>query len=105
MSLKYLPIKCHLRSALCIGGLNINQQIHALKKNPQFVIGTPGRLMDLEENKILNFNRFDSIVLDEVDTMLDMGFIKDIKYIINKLPAKNAIHYSFRLLFRRLLKR
>ena len=77
-----------LTSALCIGGASINFQIRDLKKDPQFVIGTPGRLIDLEQNRIINFNRYNSIVLDEVDTMLDMGFIKDIKYIINKLPQK-----------------
>ena len=86
--LKMFTIKMPITSTLCIGGLNINQQINALKNNPQFVIGTPGRLIDLEQNHIIQFNKFTSIVLDEVDTMLDMGFIKDIKYIINKLPAK-----------------
>ena len=86
--LKMFTYKMDLLSALCIGGLNINQQIHELKKNPHFVIGTPGRLIDLEEKNIINFNKYNSIVLDEVDTMLDMGFINDIKFIINKLPAK-----------------
>lgn len=52
------------------------------------MIGTPGRLLDLEQNRIINFNNYTSIVLDEVDRMLDMGFINDIKYIISKLPAK-----------------
>jgi len=75
-------------SVLCIGGVSMTYQIQELRKNPQFVIGTPGRLLDLEENRIINFNKFNSIVLDEVDTMLDMGFITDIKYIINKLPQK-----------------
>ncbi len=77
-----------LRSILCIGGVNINPQIKALKNNPEFVIGTPGRLIDLEQNSVLNFSHYTSIVLDEVDRMLDMGFIKDIKYIVNKLPKK-----------------
>ncbi len=77
-----------LTSTLCIGGANINNQIRALKKNPEFIIGTPGRLIDLEQNKIINFHDYTSIVLDEVDRMLDMGFIKDIKQIINKLPKK-----------------
>ncbi len=75
-------------STLCIGGVNINSQIKALKNNPAFVIGTPGRLIDLGKNKIINFSNYTSIVLDEVDRMLDMGFIKDIKYIISKLPKK-----------------
>ena len=75
-------------SVLCIGGLNINVQINVLKKNPTFVIGTPGRLKDLEKNNFLNLSTFDAIVLDEVDTMLDMGFINDMKYLIAKLPKK-----------------
>ena len=77
-----------LTSTLCIGGMSINSQIKALKNNPAFVIGTPGRLIDLGKNKIINFSNYTSIVLDEVDRMLDMGFIKDITYIINKLPKK-----------------
>lgn len=75
-------------SALCIGGLNISPQMHRLKQDPVFVIGTPGRLKDLERNQAINFNSYDAIVLDEVDTMLDMGFIQDIRYIISKLPNK-----------------
>lgn len=82
-------------SVLCIGGLNINLQIQQLKRNPEFVIGTPGRLLDLEENRIINFNSFNSIVLDEVDTMLDMGFIKDIKHIVSRLPkARHSLFFS-----------
>ncbi len=78
----------NLFAVLCIGGMNIQQQIRELKKNPQFVIGTPGRLMDLEQQGMLRFSSFNSIVLDEVDTMLDMGFIKDIKQILQRLPQK-----------------
>lgn len=77
-----------LHSVMCIGGLNINGQISALRKNPPFVIGTPGRLIDLQQSGHLLFSSFDAIVLDEVDTMLDMGFIKDIKYIATQLPQK-----------------
>ncbi|MDR3550852.1 MAG: DEAD/DEAH box helicase [Candidatus Babeliales bacterium] len=77
-----------LSTTLCIGGLNINFQIQHLRKDPTFVIGTPGRLLDLEQNRHLNLQKYGAIVLDEVDTMLDMGFIKDIKYIIGKLPKQ-----------------
>lgn len=86
--LKSFKIKLRLYSTVCIGGASIYLQQKELDKGPQFVIGTPGRLLDLERNRIINFNEYDSIVLDEVDTMLDMGFIRDIKYIINKLPEK-----------------
>lgn len=86
--LKIFKNKTGLLSVVCIGGANIMYQIKELKNNPEFVIGTPGRLIDLEQNKMINFHKFNSIVLDEVDTMLDMGFIKDIKYIVHKLPQK-----------------
>lgn len=80
--------KTGLKSSVCIGGLPMHKQVSQLSKNPEFVIGTPGRLIDLEQNRLINFYNFDAIVLDEVDTMLDMGFINDIKYIISKLPPK-----------------
>lgn len=77
-----------LYSALCIGGVNINGQISALRRKPNFVIGTPGRLKDLERQRCLRFSDFTTIVLDEVDRMLDMGFIGDIRYIVTRLPAR-----------------
>lgn len=86
--LQFFKFKLDLASVLCIGGLNIDLQMRYLAKNPAFVIGTPGRLMDLEKNGCINFGKFNAIVLDEVDTMLDMGFINDIRDIINRLPKK-----------------
>lgn len=86
--LKLFAPKTGLFSALCIGGASMKLQKDQLKKNPAFVIGTTGRLIDLEKNNILSFSNYSSIVLDEVDTMLDMGFINDIKYIVEKLPHK-----------------
>lgn len=77
-----------LGSALCIGGLSINNQINDLRRRPHFVIGTPGRLKDLDQRKQLNFAHFSTIVLDEVDRMLDMGFIHDVRHIIARLPQK-----------------
>ncbi len=75
-------------SAICIGGASINPQIDKLKRRPHFVIGTPGRLKDLNQRRKLNFSDFSTIVLDEVDRMLDMGFIHDVKSIIDYLPHK-----------------
>lgn len=80
--------KTGLYSTICIGGASMANQIRDLKKQPQFVIGTPGRLIDLERNGVIELETFDAIVLDEVDTMLDMGFINDIKYISQRLPEK-----------------
>jgi superfamily II DNA/RNA helicase len=75
-------------SALCIGGVSISGQIHKLRSVPKLVVGTPGRLKDLEQQRFLRFDSFNTIVLDEVDRMLDMGFITDVKYIISGLPTK-----------------
>lgn len=77
-----------IHSVVCIGGTSLDNQVKLLRKNPQFVIGTPGRLLDLEKNKFISLYMYSAIVLDEVDTMLDMGFINDIKFIIKQLPDK-----------------
>lgn len=73
---------------LCIGGSNMDKQEKKLRHNPHFVIGTPGRLKDLIERKKLTLDLFRNIVLDEVDRMVDIGFIRDIKYFISLLPKK-----------------
>ncbi len=75
-------------SALIIGGANIGRQIHDIRRNPHFVIGTPGRLKDLIQRKLLNLNDFSIFVLDEVDLMVDIGFINDVRYFISLLPSK-----------------
>ncbi len=77
-----------LKMALVIGGASSREQIFLLKQNPQFVVATPGRLLDLENRKFINFGGFTNIVLDEVDQMLDMGFINDIKKICAKLATQ-----------------
>jgi len=78
----------NLYSALVIGGTSIGRQISQLRRNPQFVMGTPGRLKDLYERKVLDLSKFNNIILDEVDRMLDMGFIPDITFLISKLREK-----------------
>ncbi|MBP7700593.1 DEAD/DEAH box helicase [Candidatus Woesebacteria bacterium] len=75
-------------SSLCIGGANMSSQISSLRRQPHFIIGTPGRLIDLEKRGIFSLDTFSAIVLDEVDQMFDMGFINDIKYVIQNLPEK-----------------
>lgn len=85
----------NLYSVLCIGGVSMHGQIKSLYRNPQFVIGTPGRLKDLERQRKLNFGSFKNIVLDEVDHMLDMGFIDDVDYIVGKLPhERQSLFFS-----------
>jgi ATP-dependent RNA helicase RhlE len=72
-----------LRSAVCIGGAHMDRQISDLRRGPSFVIGTPGRTKDLIERGHLDLSGFGNVVLDEVDRMLDMGFVKDIKYLLS----------------------
>jgi len=77
-----------LEHVLCIGGANLARQEKKLHHNPHFVIGTPGRLKDLIQRRTLNLNLFQNIVLDEVDRMVDIGFIRDIQLIVSLLPKK-----------------
>ena len=78
-----------------IGGASIYAQTSALRRSPHFVVGTPGRLKDLLENRKLNLYVFNNIVLDEVDRMMDMGFINDIKFLLAKLPTnRQSLFFS-----------
>jgi len=82
-------------SVVCIGGVSIDPQISSLRRRPNFVIGTPGRLKDLSNRGVLHFSDFGSIVLDEADRMLDMGFIPDVKFIISRLPqVRQSLFFS-----------
>ncbi len=78
-------------SAVCVGGANMAFQIRELKRSQNFVIGTPGRLKDLMERKVISFNSFNNLVLDEVDRMLDMGFVQDMKYVIKQMPKEKQV--------------
>jgi len=73
-------------SVCCVGGTSIIPQIRGLQRKNSFVIGTPGRLKDLMQRKKLDLSQINTIVLDEADRMLDMGFIHDMKYLISKMP-------------------
>jgi superfamily II DNA/RNA helicase len=77
-----------LYSVLCIGGASMNVQMQNLRRSHNFVIGTPGRLKDFVQQRQLNLSRFNSIVLDEVDQMFDMGFVKDVQMLLGMLPAE-----------------
>jgi ATP-dependent RNA helicase RhlE len=77
-----------LYSALCVGGASLQRQIEQLARGPQVVIGTPGRLKDLINQGKLRLGQTDIFVLDEADRMVDMGFIRDIRFIISELPEK-----------------
>jgi len=68
------------------GGESINKQIHALASGVHIVVGTPGRLIDLMERRVLNLSTVKVVVLDEADRMLDMGFTEDVEFILSKTP-------------------
>lgn len=75
------------RTFTVFGGSPIGKQIERIKRNnPQIIVGTPGRILDLLNRRVLNFSNLESLVLDEADEMLNMGFIDDIKAIIQKTP-------------------
>jgi ATP-dependent RNA helicase DeaD len=76
--LKVLPV---------YGGASIGRQIRALSNGVQIVVGTPGRVIDLLERRMLNLAFVKILVLDEADRMLDMGFIDDIRYILARTPS------------------
>ncbi|HEY6018519.1 MAG TPA: DEAD/DEAH box helicase [Candidatus Paceibacterota bacterium] len=81
--------------AVCVGGASIYNQLSELRRKPQFVIGTPGRLKDLLERKALQLNTFNTAVLDEADRMLDMGFINDMRMILGLLPTpRHTLFFS-----------
>ncbi len=75
-------------AAILIGGSNIERQKLELKRNPSFVVATPGRLKDLLKQRAMRLDDFTHVVLDETDRMVDIGFINDIKYFISLLPEK-----------------
>lgn len=82
-------------STLAVGGMPIFNQIIGLNKNPNFVIGTPGRIQDLSRRGNIKFAQFNNIVLDEVDHMLDMGFIEPITEILNEInPNRQSLFFS-----------
>jgi len=77
-----------LYSAVCVGGVNIGGQIRQLKRGPHIIIGTPGRLKDLLNRGMIRTDYMDTLVLDEADRMLDMGFVADIRAIAAQLPKE-----------------
>ena len=81
---KHLP---KFASLAIYGGQKVSTQLRGLKKNPQVVVGTPGRLNDLITRGVLSLAKVTYLVLDECDEMLEMGFIKDVNKIIEKVTS------------------
>lgn len=77
-----------LKHTVIFGGVSQNTQVLALKKGVDILVATPGRLLDLMNQKLLHLHHLKILVLDEADRMLDMGFIHDVKKIITRIPEK-----------------
>ena len=86
--LKLTKYKKHVKVVAVYGGQNIDRQIQALKKRPQIIVATPGRLMDHMKRRTIRLDRLKQVVLDEADEMLDMGFRDDIDEILRSVPKE-----------------
>ncbi len=80
-----------IRVAVLYGGTGIGAQIKQLERKPQIVVATPGRLMDHYNRKAIRFDKIQTVVLDEADRMLDMGFFKDVTRIIEKIKNRKNL--------------
>ncbi len=84
-----------LYSVCCVGGSPMGRQISSLRYHNDFIIGTPGRLKDLIEQKYINLAEFHTVVLDEADRMLDMGFIADMRWMMARMPKpRHTLFFS-----------
>ena len=85
----------NLRTAILIGGVSMGPQFKQLSHKPRIIIGTPGRIKDHYERKSLHLSNINMVVLDEVDRMLDMGFVDDIRDILSLTqPDKQSLYFS-----------
>lgn len=80
---KYLPLK----SAVVFGGVNQSNQVRELRTGVDILVATPGRLLDLISQKLVDISKVDTLILDEADRMLDMGFVHDINKIVKLIPT------------------
>lgn len=82
-------------SVSCIGGMSMGKQISDLRRNHHFVIGTPGRLKDLSNRRYIRLSDYNNVVVDEVDRMFDIGFARDIKFLLDQLPkTRQSLFFS-----------
>ena len=94
----------NLRSAVIFGGVNQKPQVSKIRNGIDILIATPGRLLDLENQKLLSLRNIEILVLDEADRMLDMGFQRDINKIMNLLP-RHRQNLLFSATFSKEIKR
>jgi len=83
---KGLGAFCDLKVQPIFGGMDYDKQRQALKDGVDIIVATPGRLIDYARQRVFSFDRIEALVIDEADRMFDMGFIKDLRYILRKLP-------------------
>lgn len=81
---KYLPLK----TTVVLGGMSMSAQLRSLRQQPDFLVATPGRLLDLMRQGHIHFQDIEFFVLDEADRMLDMGFIDDVRTLVRRLPSQ-----------------
>lgn len=85
----------HIQLSIIIGGESMHRQISQLKKGADIIVGTPGRIKDLIDRGLIRTEMYNNVVIDEVDRMLDMGFVDDIRYIYSKLSdEKQSLFFS-----------
>jgi ATP-dependent RNA helicase RhlE len=90
-----LAVGTNLRSAVVVGGLSEGTQLNAIRRGVQLVIATPGRLEDFLGRKLVNLSAVSTLVLDEADRMLDMGFLPSIERILSVLPeSRQSLFFS-----------
>src|SRR5258706_15821169 len=77
-----------IRTALILGGFDFDKQVRQIRSGAQIIVGTPGRLLDHMRQRTIPFNRIHTLVLDEADRMLDMGFLPDIRQILSAVTEK-----------------
>ena len=80
-----------VRVVCLYGGQPIDRQINQLKKSPQIVVATPGRLMDHMKRRTVRLDKVQTVVLDEADRMLDMGFVRDVTHILDTMPRRRNL--------------
>ena len=86
--LEWLYSKTNVFIVSCVGGMDMRTEKRNLKKNPDIILGTPGRLKDYLEREIINLSKIKVVVLDEADEMLNLGFRKELEYILSQTPKE-----------------
>ena len=86
--LEWLYSKTNVFIVSCVGGMDMRTEKRNLKKNPDIILGTPGRLKDYLEREVINLSKIKVVVLDEADEMLNLGFRKELEYILSQTPKE-----------------